>query len=78
MVGAKIESCLPVIVDPSHGTGKANMVSALSKASIAAGADGLMLEVHTEPSKAWSDAAQTITPRQLQEIVEACKRLRGL
>jgi len=78
VVGAKLESCLPVLVDPSHGTGKANMVSAMSKAAIAAGGDGLMLEVHTEPSEAWSDAAQTITPRELKEIVETCKRLRGL
>ena len=78
VVGAKIESCLPVIVDPSHGTGKANMVSAMSKAAIAAGADGLMLEVHIEPPKAWSDAAQTIVPQALEDIIETCKRLRGL
>ena len=78
MVAAKIESCLPVLVDPSHGTGRADMVAAMGKASIAAGADGLMLEAHVEPSKAWSDAAQTITPQQLKEIVDACNELRGL
>jgi len=77
VVGAKNESCLPVMVDPSHGTGRADMVAAMSKASIAAGADGLMLEAHVEPSKAWSDAAQTITPGQLKEIVDACNELRG-
>ena len=77
VVGAKIESCLPVMVDPSHGTGRVDMVAAMSKASIAAGADGLMLEAHVEPSKAWSDAAQTITPQQLKEIVDACNELRG-
>ena len=75
VVGAKIESCLPVLADPSHGTGKANMVRAMSKAAIAAGADGLMLEVHIEPPKAWSDAAQTITPQELEDIVETCKKL---
>jgi len=78
VVGAKIESCLPVLADPSHGTGKANMVPAASKASIAAGADGLMLEVHVEPAEAWSDAAQTITPQELEDIVETCKKLREL
>jgi 3-deoxy-7-phosphoheptulonate synthase len=77
VVGAKIESCLPVIVDPSHGTGKANLVAALSKASVVAGADGLMLEVHTDPASAWSDAAQTITPQALASIVAACNRLRA-
>ena len=56
---------------------KTDMVAAMSKASIAAGADGLMLEAHVEPSKAWSDAAQTITPQQLKEIVDACNELRG-
>jgi 3-deoxy-7-phosphoheptulonate synthase len=78
VVGAKIESCLPVIVDPSHGTGKANMVAAMSKASVAAGANGLMLEVHTKPQEAWSDAAQAITPQELKEIMAACRTLRGL
>ncbi|MCE5328077.1 MAG: 3-deoxy-7-phosphoheptulonate synthase [Planctomycetaceae bacterium] len=78
VAGAKIESCLPVLVDPSHGTGRSDMVAPMSSASVAAGADGLMLEVHSEPQKAWSDAAQTITPRELKDIVEACRALRGL
>ena len=77
VVGAKIESCLPVMVDPSHGTGKASMVAAMSKASIAAGADGLILEVHVEPSAAWSDGAQSITPQELKGIVDSCRRLRA-
>jgi len=75
VVGAKIESSLPVVVDPSHGTGRVDMVAAMSKASIAAGADGLLLEAHVEPSKAWSDGAQTITPGQLKEIVDICTRM---
>ena len=78
MVAAKIESCLPVLVDPSHGTGRAAMVAPMSRAAVAAGADGLMLEVHTEPSKAWSDAAQTITPQELKDITDACNELHGL
>lgn len=51
---------LPVIVDPSHGTGKRNLVSPMAKAAIAAGADGIIVEVHPEPDKATSDAQQTI------------------
>ncbi|MBR9698908.1 3-deoxy-7-phosphoheptulonate synthase [Candidatus Woesearchaeota archaeon] len=51
---------LPIIVDPSHASGKRSLVAPLSKAAIAAGADGLMIEVHTDPSKAVSDAEQTI------------------
>jgi len=75
VVAAKMESCLPVLVDASHGTGKADMVAAMSRASVAAGADGLMLEVHCEPSQAWSDGAQTITPEQFGKIVKVCSRL---
>ena len=57
---AKELSHLPVIVDPSHGTGKANLVPALARAGIAAGADGLIIEVHPNPAEALSDAAQTL------------------
>jgi len=57
----KEKTHLPVIVDPSHGTGKASLVPAMSKASMAAGADGLMIEVHPNPSQALSDAEQAIT-----------------
>lgn len=52
---------LPVIVDPSHATGKRTLISPMSKASIAAGADGLMVEVHSCPEKALSDGAQSLT-----------------
>jgi len=76
VVAAKIESCLPVLVDPSHGTGRADMVAAMSRASVAAGADGVMLEVHCAPSQAWSDGAQTITPKLFSRIVRVCSRQR--
>lgn len=59
---------LPIVVDPSHGTGRRELVAAMSRASIAAGADGLMLEVHLDPDNALSDGRQSITPEQLQMI----------
>jgi len=74
---AQAEGCLPVVVDPSHGTGRSDLVMAMSKAAIAAGADGLILEVHTEPDKAWSDGTQTITPEVLRQTIEACRRIAG-
>ena len=60
---------LPVIVDPSHGTGKRSLVAPMSMAAIAAGADGLILEVHPDPDTALCDGAQTITPAELGAIV---------
>lgn len=60
---------LPVIVDPSHGTGRRELVPAMSRAGIAAGADGLILEVHPDPNTALCDGRQSITPEQLQSIV---------
>ena len=59
---------LPVIVDPSHGTGKRSLVASMAMAAIAAGADGLILEVHTDPDSALCDGAQTITPAELEAI----------
>jgi len=53
-------SHLPVIVDPSHGTGRRNLVAPMAKAGIAAGADGIMVEVHPHPEEAMSDAQQTL------------------
>ncbi len=55
-------SHFPIIIDPSHATGKSALVSDLAIAAVAAGADGLMLEVHNDPSKAWCDGAQSIKP----------------
>jgi 3-deoxy-7-phosphoheptulonate synthase len=64
---------LPVIVDPSHGTGRRGLVQTMSRAAIAAGADGLMLEVHIDPDSALSDGHQSITPEQLKAIVNETK-----
>ena len=55
-------SHLPILVDPSHGTGKRNKVTPLSRAAIAVGADGLMVEVHHEPDEALSDGTQSLFP----------------
>lgn len=66
----KRETHLPVIVDPSHAGGKAWMVPALSKAAIAAGADGLLVEMHPNPCEAWCDADQALTPEQLSSLTE--------
>ena len=66
---AKQLSHLPVIADPSHGTGKSEYVGAVSKASVAAGADGLILEVHPEPDQAWSDGRQSLRPEKYAALV---------
>lgn len=63
-------SHLPVIVDPSHATGKASLVAAVSKAAVAAGADGLLIEVHPDPEHAWSDGMQSLTPQQFGALVK--------
>lgn len=65
----KKETHLPVIVDPSHAGGKAWMVPALSRAAIAAGADGLLVEMHPNPCEAWCDADQALTPEQLVALM---------
>jgi 3-deoxy-7-phosphoheptulonate synthase len=65
----KKETHLPVIVDPSHAGGKAWLVSALSKAGIAAGADGLLVEMHPTPCEAWCDADQALTPDELKDLM---------
>lgn len=71
----KTHSHLPVVVDPSHGIGIGAKVPAMALAAIAAGANGLILEVHTEPSKAWSDGYQTISIETLKNIMVKIKRL---
>jgi 3-deoxy-7-phosphoheptulonate synthase len=65
----KKETHLPVIVDPSHAGGKAWMVAALSQAAIAAGADGLLVEMHPNPCEAWCDADQALTPDELKNLM---------
>lgn len=62
-------SHLPVIVDPSHGTGDRGLVQPMSMAAIAAGADGLILEMHPEPAKALSDGPQSLTPEELEQVM---------
>jgi 3-deoxy-7-phosphoheptulonate synthase len=65
----KKETHLPVIVDPSHAGGKAWMVASLSRAAIAAGADGLLVEMHPSPCDAWCDADQALTPQELKDLM---------
>lgn len=62
-------SHLPIVADPSHGTGRRDKVTAMSRAAIAAGADGIIIEVHPQPDKALSDGAQSLTPDQFVETV---------
>jgi len=63
-------SHLPIIVDPSHGTGKSFLVNPMAKAAIAAGADGLIIEVHPDPKNALSDGAQSLTPDEFRVLTE--------
>ena len=71
----RAETHLPVVVDPSHSTGHAYMVPAMCRAAVAAGADGLLVEVHDDPEHALSDGAQSITPHVLQEEMTVLKRI---
>ncbi|MBU2462182.1 3-deoxy-7-phosphoheptulonate synthase [bacterium] len=66
---------LPVIVDPSHAAGKVKLVAPLTLAAIAAGSDGLMIEVHTNPEEAYSDGEQSLTPPQFRELVQIAKKV---
>jgi len=70
------ETHLPIIVDPSHAAGRRDLVLPLARAAVAAGADGLMIEVHHEPDKAMSDGAQSIYPDQFQTLMEEIRTLR--
>lgn len=63
-------SHLPIVVDPSHGTGRRNMVAPMSRAAIAAGADALMIEVHPHPEIALSDGNQSLTPEDFKNLME--------
>jgi 3-deoxy-7-phosphoheptulonate synthase len=64
----KKRSHLPILVDPSHGTGKRHKVLPLSRAAVAVGADGLLVEVHHQPEKALSDGIQSILPSEYAEL----------
>jgi 3-deoxy-7-phosphoheptulonate synthase len=68
-------SHLPIIVDPSHGTGKRNKVTPLSRAAVAVGADGLMVEVHHDPDKALSDGIQSLYPEQFDELMDQIRQI---
>lgn len=69
-------SHLPVVVDPSHATGKAGMVMPMALAATAAGADGIMIEVHNNPSCALCDGAQSLTPHQYDEVCHRVRKIR--
>ncbi|MEM2110551.1 MAG: 3-deoxy-7-phosphoheptulonate synthase [Candidatus Bathyarchaeia archaeon] len=68
-------SYLPIIIDPSHGTGRRDLIYSMSKAAIAAGADGLMIEVHHRPEEALSDGPQMILPSELEKIISVCNKI---
>ncbi len=68
-------SHLPVIADPSHGTGRRSLVIPMARAAIAAGADGLLVEVHPNPEKAISDGPQSLIPEEFGQLVEEVKRV---
>src|SRR5208282_3727664 len=68
-------SHLPILVDPSHGTGKRNKVTPLSRAAVAVGADGLMVEVHNQPDQAMSDGPQSLFPDQFDELMVQVRQI---
>ena len=69
-------SHLPIIVDPSHGTGKWRMVKPMALAAVACGADGLMMEVHPNPAKALSDGPQSLTPENYRDVMDSVFKLK--
>jgi len=68
-------SHLPIVVDPSHGTGKRNKVTPLSRAAVAVGADGLIVEVHHDPDRALSDGMQSLFPDQFDTLMEQVRQI---
>jgi 3-deoxy-7-phosphoheptulonate synthase len=66
---------LPIIIDPSHGTGDRQSVPPLARAAVALGADGLMVEVHPEPAKALSDGPQSLTPEAFVELMTSLRAI---
>lgn len=65
----KAMTSFPVIVDPSHGTGKRDLVHPMAKAAVLAGADGLIIEVHPDPKNALCDGLQSLTPEEFSELM---------
>ncbi len=74
----KMKTHLPVLVDPSHGTGLSELVPPLSKAALAAGADGLLVEVHPDPTRAWSDGRQSLDPPSFARLMRELRPLAQL
>jgi len=72
------ETYLPIIADPSHATGRRDLVFNMSCAAVAAGASGLMIETHYDPAKSVVDAQQTVSPEELKKIIETCRELHRL
>ena len=72
------ETYLPVMVDPSHGTGRRDLVFNMSCAAIAAGASGLMIEAHYNPAEALVDGPQAVTLEELKDIIDACQKVKRL
>ncbi|MCX6046188.1 MAG: 3-deoxy-7-phosphoheptulonate synthase [Chloroflexi bacterium] len=64
---------LPIVSDPAHGTGMSNLVSPIAKAAVAAGTDALMVEVHPDPKRAWSDGAQSLTLEKFKQLMDELK-----
>ncbi len=75
---AKSLTHLPIIADPSHGTGVRDKVTPMARAAVAAGADGIIVEVHPDPAKALSDGAQSLYPHQFEELVGQCAPIAGV
>jgi len=71
----KAASHLPILVDPSHGTGRRDKVSPLSRAAVAVGADGLIVEVHHDPNTALSDGPQSITPDMFDQLLRDLRQI---
>jgi 3-deoxy-7-phosphoheptulonate synthase len=67
---------LPIMVDPSHGTGRLSLIEPMSYASVAAGADGILLEVHINPEKAMSDASQQLKPADFSKLMVKIRKLK--
>jgi 3-deoxy-7-phosphoheptulonate synthase len=70
-------SHLPVIIDPSHATGHWDLITPMAKAAVAAGADGIMVEVHPHPEDAYSDGAQSLKPKRFQQLMDEIKPILG-
>ncbi|MBS3969073.1 MAG: 3-deoxy-7-phosphoheptulonate synthase, partial [Clostridia bacterium] len=75
VVAAKQLTHLPVIVDPSHGTGKWRLVSPMALAAVTAGADGLIIEVHPRPSEALCDGSQSLTEENYNKLLSKIKKV---